>query len=388
MNITAISMEQFKCFDELHLSCAPLTVLTGYNAAGKSTTLHSLLLMAQALRAHPHSDLLALNGELVSLGTGTDILAPRAKRLRLGLRNEQEVATWTFRYDRQSSRRGRMPLDRLDYEHGGGSVQQFRAIGPDATFFQNSLCSRVRDTIFLGAARVVQLEAYPIPRSQWQITGDVGARGQYAPYWYVECSDELVPSRRRYKTTNGNGGERGGETVRSQVDTWIGAIFPGARVRTRRLSNVSPVELSFRLGYLAPWAKPSNVGYGLGYAFSMIISFLTAAEGAIIVVDSAEAHLHPRAQSAVGKLIGQMAGAGLQVLLETHSDHLLNGIRLAVRDRLLEPEDVAIHFFEPRSTLDGNQVTTLSVDRSGGIESWPEGFFDQAERDLATLAGW
>ncbi len=120
----------------------------------------------------------------------------------------------------------------------------------------------------------------------------------------------------------------------------------------------------------------------------MIVALLTASPGALIVIDSAEAHLHPRAQSVVGRMLGQMAGTGLQIFVETHSDHLLNGVRLAVRDGLLGPQDVALHFFSMNPDSTTGQVTALSLDPHGAIDSWPEGFFDQAERDLAVLAGW
>ena len=61
MSVSALLLRDFKCFKEIELPCAQLTVLTGYNAAGKSTALHALLLMAQALRSNPISNRLALN---------------------------------------------------------------------------------------------------------------------------------------------------------------------------------------------------------------------------------------------------------------------------------------------------------------------------------------
>jgi predicted ATPase len=87
----------------------------------------------------------------------------------------------------------------------------------------------------------------------------------------------------------------------------------------------------------------------------------------------------------MGSFLAQMAAAGVQLLVETHSDHLLNGVRIALRDRLISPEQVAIYFFTGR---DDARVVRLSVSRDGGISDWPEGFFDQSEKDLAKLAGW
>ena len=174
--------------------------------------------------------------------------------------------------------------------------------------------------------------------------------------------------------------------MRAQVDAWLGELFPNARVNADRLTVDSPIRLTFSSSRSSRWARPANVGYGLSYAFPLLVALLTAPRGTIIVVDSAEAHLHPRAQSAVGRLLGRMAGAGLQIFVETHSDHLLNGIRLAVRDGLLNPEDVGLHFFGPGGDI--GRVMTVAVDRTGAISDWPEGFFDQAERDLAALSGW
>lgn len=177
-------------------------------------------------------------------------------------------------------------------------------------------------------------------------------------------------------------------TVRAQVDAWLGELFPGALIQARQLDATSPIQLSFKLGKDIPWARPQNVGYGFVHAFPMLVCLLTAPRGSVIVMDRPEAHLHPRAQSVVGRMLGQMAGAGLQILIETHSDHLLNGVRLAVRDGLVPPEDVAPHFFGHAGDSGPSGVTAMSVDRNGAIDHWPPGFFDQAEQDLAVLAGW
>ena len=81
----------------------------------------------------------------------------------------------------------------------------------------------------------------------------------------------------------------------------------------------------------------------------------------------------------------------MQVLIETHSDHVLNGIRRAVRKGMLSNEDVTLHFFRPRED-DKNggrpQVESPGIDASGSIDSWPEGFFDQFDSDMNYLAGW
>ncbi len=275
--------------------------------------------------------------------------------------------------------RGLMTLDDIEYSRDDDLVDISNHQIHPSEMETSDLIHSLRDTIFISAGREMQLEPYPVPQSPAHVRGDVGRSGEYAPYWYLEFADEEVIPRRRHPKD-----ER--ETVRAQVDTWLGEFFPGARANAERLSADAPIRLSFSLGPTSPWSKPDNVGYGLSYTFPMLVTLLTAKAGSAVVIDSAEFHLHPQAQSAVGYFIARVAGSGLQILVESHSDHLLNGIRLAVRDGLLAPNDATIHFFD--QPAQSSSVTTVSVDGNGAISDWPEGFFDQTERDLAALSGW
>ena len=89
----------------------------------------------------------------------------------------------------------------------------------------------------------------------------------------------------------------------------------------------------------------------------------------------------------MGRLLARIANADVQLIIETHSDHLLNGIRLAVKEGLIDHTRVAIHFFSG-ATPEGHGVTSPRIDAQGNIRNWPAGFFDQTERDLARLSGW
>jgi predicted ATPase len=77
----------------------------------------------------------------------------------------------------------------------------------------------------------------------------------------------------------------------------------------------------------------------------------------------------------------------VQVLIETHSDHVLNGVRLAVHDGTLAPEEARIHFFERRRTPERAYAARTSpvIDADGRVEPWPAGFFDELEVSLAKL---
>ena len=384
MKLRTIEMENFKCYEQLDLPCSSLTVLTGYNSGGKSTAIQPLLLMAQTLRGFANERQLALNGDLVRLGTETDVLRDGAvdPSFSLGLRSADESIRWRFGR-RARSHRGLVRLSGLEYVRDGRRRTSLEGRAPTRIWpavggADSPLASAIRGTTFISAARALQLEAFPVPSAPFHSEGDVGTMGEYAPYWYLEYADDEVVVARRHPDDDS-------ETVRSQVDAWLGELFPGVVVSADRLAPDAPVRLTFSLTKSSSRARPANVGFGLSYAFPMLVALLTRPRGSIVVVDSAESHLHPRGQSAVGRLLAQMAGAGLQIFVETHSDHLLNGVRLAVRDGLLQSENVALHFFGQGRV---GQVTTLALDSAGAINDWPKGFFDQAEHDLAVLSGW
>ena len=81
------------------------------------------------------------------------------------------------------------------------------------------------------------------------------------------------------------------------------------------------------------------------------------------------------------------SSAGIQVLIETHSDHVLNGIRLAVHAKKISPANVAL--YHSQWTIGGKSplLSLLDVDENGRLPRWPEGFFDEIERSLDELLG-
>ena len=133
---------------------------------------------------------------------------------------------------------------------------------------------------------------------------------------------------------------------------------------------------------LAEWSRPANVGFGLSYALPVIVAALTASPGTLFLVENPEAHLHPAGQSLIGQFLTRVAAAGVQVVVETHSDHVINGMRLAAaRDGLLPPSDAIIHFL-----ADAGTRHTIEIQGSGALTEWPPGFFDQSELDLGQLS--
>lgn len=356
--VRASVMEGFKCFDGLRLEFGQLTLVTGFNGGGKSTALQPLLLIAQALRLGTVGAL-PLNGPLVHLGTAGDIAPMGSDRPTL-LKVEGADGCVAFRPKLQAGDRI-LPVTEMPENVGSKGLRR-------------SLSS----LSFLGAVRIGAEDAFPIP--EWVEAPDVGHDGRFAPFWYDRLVDDEIDARRHFPGVAAS-------TFRKQLDAWLGSLFPGAEANVQNAVALSQMNLQFRLAELGTWRRPSNIGYGLTYVFPILIALLAACEDQVIVIDSPESHLHPSAQSQMGRILAMMAGAGVQIIVETHSDHLLNGVRLAVRDKVLLPDDMRIHFF---SGPDGanHGVTTPVISGGGEIYEWPEGFFDQGEKDLSKLAGW
>jgi len=126
------------------------------------------------------------------------------------------------------------------------------------------------------------------------------------------------------------------------------------------------------------------VGFGFSYTLPIIVAALLLPADGILVVENPEAHLHPAGQSRLGRFLARVAGSGGQVVVETHSDHVINGIRLAtVEDRSIEANQTIVHFFNEDV---GGTPTQIEVTGRGGFTAWPAGFFDQIERDLGELS--
>lgn len=365
--ITSLLIEQFKCFEALKISLKPLTLFTGFNGAGKSTALQPLLLLAQASRAgswdaSTNKGHLPLNGDVVRLGSTGDVI-----RVGTGTRGTR------FRIEA-----GKDALEVTLTGKAGGRTLVAESSRHDSQ--TRSVFDRFSRLVHISAVRNGPTDSFPIPDRLYTGVADVGVDGRYASYWYHELADNPVEGNRRLP-----GDES--DTFRRQVDAWLNFLAPGANANVQALPAASTMALQFRLTDTGEWKRPANVGYGLTYAFPIIVQLLAAEAGDIVIIDSPEAHLHPQAQSRMGRLIATFAAAGIQVLVETHSDHVLNGARLAVADKVIAASGLGLLFFAgTRESAHG--VTMPGIDQNGRIDAWPEGFFDQIDNDVARLSGW
>ena len=185
-----------------------------------------------------------------------------------------------------------------------------------------------------------------------------------------------------------------------QVNSWLDEISPGARFYVERVELGDEESFVVKIGFGEELDmrqfKPQNVGLGISYVLPVLVTLLTSWPGAIIIIENPEAHIHPRGQAKLGELIARAAAFGVQLFVETHSDHVINGVRVAVRDGILKPEDVNIAFFERKEQLKENPVDdgdteifsvvrNIKVDTNGSLSEYPEDFMDEWNNQLMEL---
>ena len=172
-----------------------------------------------------------------------------------------------------------------------------------------------------------------------------------------------------------------------QIQQRMSSLFPGCGIALQQESGANAVILRLRISNATNFHSPVHTGFGLTQVLPIMVAALSANKGDIILIENPEVHLHPAGQALMGQFLSDVAHAGIQVIVETHSDHVLNGVRRAVKTGRLASEQVAIHFFRPPSDA-APQVLSPTLDDSGNIDDWPEGFFDQFDKDANYFAGW
>ena len=123
--------------------------------------------------------------------------------------------------------------------------------------------------------------------------------------------------------------------------------------------------------------RPRNlidVGYGISQVLPTLTEMFRDNGPSTFLLQQPEVHLHPSAQAALGTLFCQIAAGGKQLVVETHSDYLIDRVRMDVRDGTtdLQPEDVSILYFEP-GDLDV-KIHSIRIDEMGNVLNAPHSY--------------
>ncbi|WP_083457107.1 AAA family ATPase [Sandaracinus amylolyticus] len=128
-----------------------------------------------------------------------------------------------------------------------------------------------------------------------------------------------------------------------------------------------------------------HVGTGLSQVLPILALCLAVPRDSTILLEQPELHLHPSAQTRMATFFNACAASGRQIVIETHSDHIINGLRLDVARGWVDPSNgLAMLSFAPTETS-GTSVVRVEIDRDGVLTDWPPGFFDEADTVLAEM---
>jgi predicted ATPase len=370
-------LENFKASRDLDVRLAPLTVLTGLNSSGKSTLLQALCALRQSYDSNGRTEGPSLSSDLVQLGKYGDLLSEGSltDTVSVTITEDGTACKWSIE--------GPPRLPRLRF-----------AQVPE--LLPNFLTSR--DFQFLQADRIVPQTLYPQAPQRAKDTGFLGPRGEFTPDFLSTAAlrQVKVPTARTFPRKGLGVNESlllkvaPTDSLLDQVSGWIQQLSPGASLMAEAISGTDEVLLQFRYDgrkeeTSSNLYRPTNVGFGLTYSLPIIVACLAAPRGALLLLENPEAHLHPQGQAALGDLIARCANDGVQIIVETHSDHLINGVRLAVKRTIIDPEKVVFHFFTREVETGDAFIQSPAIFKNGRLSNWPEGFFDQWDKDIDAL---
>ncbi len=167
------------------------------------------------------------------------------------------------------------------------------------------------------------------------------------------------------------------------VKTVMRRISPGFDINYESHPTVDKVSNGFSSSTTKIAVRPVNTGFGVSYIFPIIVGAFCLAEDSTFIVENPEVHLHPSAQSELAQFLAALSQTGVQVIIETHSDHIINGIRLYAKAHPAASSDIIINSISRKISAD--PVKFITIDRDGNMSDSHQGFFDQAENDLLRL---
>ena len=318
--ITNIELNGFKSFvgDEIELS--NLTLLTGLNSSGKSSVIQAILLLEKASKDEPiflegHGNIMECKNPYSK--DGINILSTLSNDSQLIIHNEV------------AEKKGDINFPEIIYI----SADRF---GPETSLAINSVGNKL------------------------------GSRGENMIKCIEFYADYAIPENLKHENSEGI-------TFLFNLRAWLSVVSPNIKFE-HYIQTISDSSYSTFNGYRA-----KNVGFGLSYTLSVITALLLGSitPNSLVVIENPEAHLHPRGQTEMARLIGLCIEAGVNVVVETHSDHLFDGIRLFTKENKDEfYKKAKIYWFELDKNSNTN-VTPIHLDENGRVDDCPKGMFDQ-----------
>jgi predicted ATPase len=370
--IRHVEIKNFKSHKDTKLDFSNLTVLCGTNSSGKSSVIQALLLLREASCNNSNFEYANLRSNLAKLGTVKDVLYQFA--------DEDKI---TFAIDTDKQKLLFISSIRIGTESTKRILPILPITGLNATIIkEESLFDS--NFQFISAARIGPRESYSKNDTvdiDNQISSEDGKAENVVEFLDKNRYKDVTPEMCLLDFDN---------DLLSQVTAWEREISAGVNVVVKDNGNLG-YELKYQFNTNTGLGKTDeisalNVGFGLTYALPVIAAILSAPKDAILFIENPEAHLHPRGQAKLAELICLAAQAGIQIVIETHSDHIFNGVRKSINKRVIGKDIVKVYYFD-LSNKNVSVNTEIKFADNGRILNYTEGLFDQFDNDLDELLG-
>ena len=436
--LSTVHFTNFKSWSKVEMACGRVTGVFGTNSSGKTSLIQFLLMMKQTKDATDRAISLELNGALVQLGTIKDAILQhdeaRSIKLTLGFTLDDELALSAATLNKTSIiARGkglqieatigvqeRAPLARrLAYKLGGMAFELAPRSGDNTQFHLKS--GGVGEFEFVRTkGRAWQLpgpiKSYAFPdqaRTYYQNAGfladlEAAYEAELDHLFYLGPLREFP--KRDYlwaRSRPTDVGQRGEKAIDAILAATAGGEARNLKHKTRLrpfqemiaywLREMGLIE-SFTVQEIADgsnrWqarvtTRPrasevllTDVGFGVSQVLPVITLLQYVPEGSTVILEQPEIHLHPLAQAGLADVIIQAAThRRVQVILESHSEHLLLRLQRRIAEEAISSNDVKLYFCDAPEGL--SVLTALEVDTYGNIRNWPEKFMGDAFNEVA-----
>ena len=356
MDKIKLTIEGYKCFEEKHtFSLNNITLLTGANSAGKSSVIQSLLLaklLSETTVDNTESGIIPLSlmnkKYALELGGYNDIINRQTKTGNI------TFSLCNIDYGVDADNNEDDSVKSVQFSMSSEKKTELKGVfGNGFTY----LCADRKAPHY----EYLETDYNELCDCHGSNVGDVFSNHQ---------NDDVFSSRSLYTSDKSK--------LLIQLDEWCNYVFPGIAIRVEK-TGTQMYKLKER-NDVAP-----NVGFGITYALPILVSGLIVPEGGILIVENPEAHLHAKAQSNMGYFLARMAAAGVRVIIETHSEHIVNGIRRMIVEGRTEMshEDMTIYFFQNKQGI--KSIMEITMDEYGNLSDFPEDFFDQVRQDTLAI---
>ncbi|TYQ24746.1 DUF3696 domain-containing protein [Pseudanabaena sp. UWO311] len=400
MQIHRLALKNFKCFKEVDISFSKITLLTGENSSGKSSLIYGILAPLQSVNLNGNSFplYLSLNGNYVNMGGFEEVLFNHDFKNNIEIdlnfsfgKNIYDFTTlWSFDTIRKSPR--------LKYLKNGAEIEVKQK--EDLSYVVNirdnnqQLMTLNINDFYFEVINDSDIEVY-----NYFMDSTSAMYGDLINDFNFISSFRFQPERTYYQSLSSGVINKFGDGYIDQILDWndnqseelykLTATLKDLKmlhdVKLHRLSG-GRFELKVKVKSRSKWESLADVGFGISQFLPIIVADLQLSDDSTLIMSQPEIHLHPSVQANLGDyLVKQVKERNKNYIVETHSEYLLNRMRLLIVKGEIQPEDVAVYYFE-NSIKDGSIAHRIEFTKDGQILNAPKGFFETYMIDTMDIA--